>query len=857
MVQLCKKCSRANPTEAIYCYFDGFVLGGHEAQAAGGPVAVGAQLFQSPFVFPTGRTCRNFDELAIACQENWSTACGLLRDGYLEKFFSGLGRVDLAIAAAEAARFPDLERGLDQLLAILPSNVLSDPRLRVDPIEVNLGQLDSDQERTFPLELENQGMRLLYGTVSAGDAWLLLGDAPGSTEKHFHLTHEQVIPVRVNPKRLRASTRPIETKLFVESNAGSVTVLVRAEKKVHPFPEGPLGGLLTPRQVAEVAQKTPKAVAPLFETGEVERWYAANGWVYPVKIPAASGIAGIQQFFEALGVTKAPAVEISVQEFSLSAEPGGTLSVELEVFTQEKRPVFAHATSNVSWLEVGKPKHNGKTVLISATIPLVPNEPGNTLSGILDVVSNGNKHWRVPVRLEVRGNAFDFSREVPPPAPAPAPPPVPVAVEKPVQHSRRVKTAPPPERKARRHGAPLWLHVVPALLLVGAVLGVVAYDLWGPRMEGGRPRVKIAGPAYDPDQLIDQKPRIGVQFNEDYRFGVVMLDQSDPDDRARWKRLTFRDDGSTNNTVVKIAGSEYLFGYLTPSNTMTVTQRALPRPYLGWISEMDFRDERIRVMQYVQYVPGKENVLDTVLIYYRVTNNGTIPQRVALRILLDTYIGKNDGVPFTAPGEKGFVTKKADYSGSGIPDYLEVIENPEDSNDPGTIARIGLRGLSWGDVELLEPVRVRICKFPGQQTRWEWEAQDMENDSCVAVYWPEEELAPKKTMNVALTYGLGKLDISNQLALSAPASVNPGREFVVTAYVYNAEKGQKVTLTLPPGVELVSDTAEKIIAESAKRTQVFWKLRATDEGAKPIEAISGRARAQPVIVRVQKRSIFG
>src|SRR5947209_8232255 len=146
MVQLCTKCSRANPPEAVYCYFDGFVLGGHERRR--GPVAVGAEPFNSPFVFPTGRTCRSFDELALACQEDWSTACGLLKDGYLESFLGGLGRVDLALAAREAARFPDTERGLDQLLEKLPSDQLADPKLRVEPLEVNLGVLEGDRERT-------------------------------------------------------------------------------------------------------------------------------------------------------------------------------------------------------------------------------------------------------------------------------------------------------------------------------------------------------------------------------------------------------------------------------------------------------------------------------------------------------------------------------------------------------------------------------------------------------------------------------------------------------------------------------------------------------------------------------------
>src|SRR5438876_846789 len=128
MVQTCSKCSRPNPAEALYCHFDGFVLGG--ALGAGGPLAIGARAFTSPFVFPNGRTCRSFDELALACQQDWAAACELLHKGYLETFFGGLGRLDLARAAKEAAAFPDRERGLDQLLGRMPTSALADPRLR-------------------------------------------------------------------------------------------------------------------------------------------------------------------------------------------------------------------------------------------------------------------------------------------------------------------------------------------------------------------------------------------------------------------------------------------------------------------------------------------------------------------------------------------------------------------------------------------------------------------------------------------------------------------------------------------------------------------------------------------------------
>jgi hypothetical protein len=820
MRQLCQQCARANPPEAVYCHFDGVAL---EGRGAGGPVAVGSQPFAAPFVFPGGRTCRSFDELALGCLAEWDAAIVLLADGSLEHFLDAVGRADLAEAAREAARFPDPVRGLDRLLGQFPTTVLTEARVHVGPAEVNLGLLDSDQERSFVLDLENQGLRLAFGSVSSSEPWLTLGEGPGSLEKPFHFLQDWRLAVRVWPERLRASRKPAEAALLVRSNAGEASVLVRAEKKVRPFPPGPLGGLVTPRQLAEAAQKSPKEAAPLFESGEVARWYASNGWVYPVKVPAATGVACIQQFFEALGVTKAPKVEIRPRELVVTGAPGGSLQLELEVSSAEKRPVFAHATSNAPWLRPGKAKANGRNVILPLSIPDIPCTPGKALTAVLDVVSNGNARWRVPVRLEVAGSARQ-----PPGNPPRAP-----------------------------RSTPVWLHAAPAVLLGAAVLAVVAYDLARPPRAEAPARQLVAGPNYDPALLRDPKPRLGVGFTREGRFGVVMLDALDPADKGRWKRLTARDNGATNNTVVKLGTSEYVFGYATPANKLTVSQEPLPAPYLGWRSVMDFSDEKVRVTQYLQLVPGQDDLLDTLLIYYRAYNYGTIPQKVAVRVLLDTFIGSNDGVPFTAPGQKGFVTAKAEYRGGAIPDYLEVVEKPEDSADPGTIARVGLRGLSWGDVELLDPEAVRICRFPGSHVKWDWEMEEMKDDSCVAVYWPQVELDPKKSVHLAMTYGLGKLEISDRLALSARPAVRPGEVFVVTAYVYNASKGQKVTLQLPEGLELAEGEAEQAVAEGAARTQVFWKVRARGEGARQIEAVSGGARARPVVVQVRRRSIFG
>src|SRR5262249_54022833 len=154
-------------------------------------------------------------------------------------------------------------------------------------------------------------------------------------------------------------------------------------------------------------------------------------------------------------------------------------------------------------------------------------------------------------------------------------------------------------------------------------------------------------------------------------------------------------------------------------------------------------------------------------------NQGDVPQKVGLRMMLDTFIGLNDGVPFTIPGRKGFVDDKLDLVSNKkrdeIPDYLEVVEKPDDPNDPGTIARLGLRNINLPDAKLVDPSMVRICRFPGAYAKWDWEPEDMripedeqnkqpkkdkkgkkkgepevKGDSCVVIYWPEETLEPKE-----------------------------------------------------------------------------------------------------------------
>ena len=410
MPQTCSQCSRVNPMEAAFCYYDGRALNGRGDMA--GPVNVATQDFSTPFVFPSGQVCRNFDQLALACHEHWPVFVDLVQEGYLEAFLKSLGRLDLARAAHEAAVHLDREQGLDDLLAALPSEVLQAPKLRVEPQEVNLGVLQLGEDHRFELVLENQGMRLLYGSITCVDGiWLALGDNPGVQQKLFQFRDGLSVPVHVRGQCLRGRQQPLEGRLVIVSNGGKFTIRVRLEVAVKPFPEGCLAGALTPRQVAEKAKASPREAAPLFEKGAVAGWYESNGWKYPVQGPSSSGMGAVQQFFEALGLVTPPQVDVSPQELKLRGRPGDELQSLLTVTAREKRPVFAHAASNCPWLQVGQVRLDGRSGTIPLTVPSVPDEAGATLHGQVRVTTNGNQHVVVAVRLKVGRRAPPVRRQ--------------------------------------------------------------------------------------------------------------------------------------------------------------------------------------------------------------------------------------------------------------------------------------------------------------------------------------------------------------------------------------------------------------------------------------------------------------
>jgi hypothetical protein len=351
-----------------------------------------------------------------------------------------------------------------------------------------------------------------------------------------------------------------------------------------------------------------------------------------------------------------------------------------------------------------------------------------------------------------------------------------------------------------------------------------------------------------------------VEFNDRDRFGLVMLQEKDPKDPNKHKRLTFESNGGTNNTCIRIDEADFLYGQ-GPARWQEPRHPLKDRR--AWESVMLFPESKIKVTQHVEIVPGEQSRLrDTCLVYYTLENTSPGKHKAGLRIMLDLFIGANDGVPFVIPGQPGLLDTKQEFSATQIPDYVEALEKPN-LKDPGTVAHLGLKGIHLPGVTL-EPIHsMRICRWDGGEVRWEPDEAAVlpieGEDSCVYLYWDYRLTAPGEKRHFAFTYGLGKIAVSagaSQLGLSAGGSFRPGGEFTVTAYVKNPRPGQAVKLELPAGLTLLPrQEAEQKVAGDGAYSQVSWRVRGDARGEHTIRATSGDSQAH-YQVRIQNSGIF-
>jgi hypothetical protein len=395
-VQNCPRCRRANPELAVYCYYDGFELRA--------PTDGTAFRMPSEFVFPSGRRCRTYDDLAQACQEEWASARDLLHQGTFGKFFGSCGRADLVRAAQDANAQGSADAALATFLASLPGVRTATPRLDLNPRRLLLGSLLAGETRQLPVTITNTGQGTLQGTASVteGQDLVSLGDGRAVFEVPVDTPRQQQLTLYLNTRGLPAN-QSHGAKLTVVTNGGVAEVPLRLELVARPFPTAPFQGVKAQRELAERMRQQPKAAVPLLENNEIQRWFEVNGWTYPVSGPEVHGVAAVQQFFEAMGLSKPPVVQVSSTEVRLRCRYPDSARYQLTLSTAAKKWVYAAISSDSAWLKIPQPQASGPkeaTFLLEVDSSRMTTTHGE---GKVKIVTNGGIALEVKVIADVTG----------------------------------------------------------------------------------------------------------------------------------------------------------------------------------------------------------------------------------------------------------------------------------------------------------------------------------------------------------------------------------------------------------------------------------------------------------------------
>jgi len=233
---------------------------------------------------------------------------------------------------------------------------------------------------------------------------------------------------------------------------------------------------------------------------------------------------------------------------------------------------------------------------------------------------------------------------------------------------------------------------------------------------------------------------------------------------------------------------------------------------------------------------------DLVKIEYVLTNKDNIPHEVGLRMMIDTFIGDNDGVPFVIPGQNNLIDYSLELKGTEIPTFIQAIENNKLDN-PGVIANLIVKG-----GEATAPDRIVISAWAGEDMEWEyfeqlggkgsklkrWGKPSGEDDSAIGLYYDPKYMLPNETRKIIAYYGLGSISsvktTNTRLGLIVPTFTLFDREiFEVIALVSAPKSGSKVSISLPDKFELIDNEPEtKSVPKPTTKSnisQVFWRIK--------------------------------
>ena len=269
-------------------------------------------------------------------------------------------------------------------------------------------------------------------------------------------------------------------------------------------------------------------------------------------------------------------------------------------------------------------------------------------------------------------------------------------------------------------------------------------------------------------------------------------------------------------TTIKLDGNDYIYG--SPSGEFA--QKLFRKRNIiiaKWVIK------KVSIIQKLRFVKGPSTGnKDTTEVSYSIWNKDTISHQVGVRIVFDTYLGKEDGAPFRVPGV-GSILTETEFSGKNVPKYWYSYD---DLIDP-TVSAQGT--LKIGKFPM--PDKLIFASFERfYDYLWDFTLEEGKNfrrgflqpmDSAVAIYWEPKEVSQKASFTVKTYFGLHGSSIKKgkglTVALSGPVEVTD-EKFAINADLQNVSSDDAsdviAVLVLPKGLKFAKKTSKK---KSSKR----------------------------------------
>jgi hypothetical protein len=405
------------------------------------------------------------------------------------------------------------------------------------------------------------------------------------------------------------------------------------------------------------------------------------------------------------------------------------------------------------------------------------------------------------------------------------------------------------------HRLPPFARLFAGLLVLAAAAAGFADQPGGKKPSSPPVRVTIddAKPEVAAPVLpVDPRVRIVTQFMPDMRYGFSV----------DGKRIMCATNGANNTTLVRIDGRDVPYG--NPPGRWQPQQEPLKpgpfgKPRQGVRSTWIYNN--LHITQTVEVVPSRsanpaerqKRKLDTSRIIYVIENKDTRPHTVGVRGTMDIMINNNDGALFASPTtHPGRILDGVELKGKQVPEYLQVMENPNLQN-PGFIAHFTFK---MGN-KLEGPDRVVMTNLGACFQGWEVPAIQAGGDSGFAFYFSPREVKPGGRREAGYAYGGGiatNPENEARVSLRFGGSFEPGKRFTVAAHVDDPAPGQALALDLPPGMERLEGKEWQPVPVPAEdgTSLVLWKARVLQTGRHTLRVRSSTGVTETRIITITR-----